>query len=153
VRLQDILPRERIVPRLAARDKTAALEELVGVLREAGALRDGREAVRALLEREKLGSTGIGDGIAIPHARLRDLPDVTAVFARSPEGVEFGSVDGAPARLLFLLLAPESAAAAHLKALALVSRLCKDPAVRAELLAAGSREELSEIIARADQER
>jgi len=149
--LLEFLPRERILPHLKARDKEGVLAELVEVLVAERKVRDGRQAVQVLLDRERLGSTGIGEGIAIPHGKLRDLDELVAVFGRSPEGVEFDSMDGAPVHLFFLLMAPENSASTHLKALARISRLLKDRSFREELLQAGSQEELYEIIAREDE--
>ncbi|WP_025321887.1 PTS sugar transporter subunit IIA [Deferrisoma camini] len=149
--LLEFLPRERILPHLKARDKEGVLAELVEVLVAEHKVRDGRQAVQVLLDRERLGSTGIGEGIAIPHGKLRDLDELVAVFGRSPEGVEFDSMDGAPVHLFFLLMAPENSASTHLKALARISRLLKDRSFREELLQADSQEELYEIIAREDE--
>lgn len=151
MKLLDFLQRGRIVPRLEARDKHDVLAELSEVLVSTGVVSNGRDAVHVLLEREKLGSTGIGEGIAIPHGKLRELKDVVAVFGRSPEGVDFDSMDGAPVQLFFLLMAPENSASTHLKALARISRLLKDRGFREELLQAGTQEALFEIISREDE--
>ena len=151
MKLLDFLQKERIVPRLNARDKQGVLAELTEILVATGNIRNGREAVQVLLEREKLGSTGIGEGIAIPHGKLKELKDVVAVFGRSVGGVDFDSMDGAPAKLFFLLMAPENSASTHLKALARISRLLKDRAFREELLQAESQDELFDIISREDQ--
>jgi nitrogen PTS system EIIA component len=151
MKLLDLLQRGRIVPRLEARDKRGVLAELSEVLVSTGVVSNGRDAVHVLLEREKLGSTGIGEGIAIPHGKLRELKDVVAVFGRSPEGVDFDSMDGAPVQLFFLLMAPENSASTHLKALARISRLLKDRGFREELLQADTQETLFEIISREDE--
>jgi len=87
-----------------------------------------------LLERERLGSTGIGDGIAIPHGKLRNLDQPLLAFGRSRRGVDFKALDGRPVKLFFLLIAPEEAIGLHLKMLARISRILKDPAVRTRLL-------------------
>lgn len=151
MKLLDFLYKERISPRLAARDKEGVLAELADVLVATGQIRSAREGVQVLLEREKLGSTGIGEGIAIPHGKLKELQQVVAVFGRSPDGVDFDSMDGAPVHLFFLLMAPENSASTHLKALARISRLLKDRGFREELLRADSRDSLFEIIAREDE--
>jgi len=151
MKLLDFLQRERIVPCLNARDKQGVLAELTEVLVSTGTIRSGREAVQVLLEREKLGSTGIGEGIAIPHGKLKELKDVVAVFGRSQDGVDFDSMDGAPVHLFFLLMAPENSASTHLKALARISRLLKDRGFREELLQAGSQDSLFEIVSREDE--
>lgn len=151
MKLLDFLQKERIVPGLASRDKEAVLAELAEVLVATQTIKNGRDAVQVLLEREKLGSTGIGEGIAIPHGKLKELKEVVAVFGRSSEGVDFDSMDGAPVHLFFLLMAPENSASTHLKALARISRLLKDRAFREELLQAESRDTLFEIISREDE--
>jgi PTS system nitrogen regulatory IIA component len=106
--------------------------------------------VEVLLDREKLGSTGIGDGIAIPHGKIKDLGGVVASFGRSPEGVDFESLDQKPAHLFFLLVAPENSAGVHLKALARISRLLKHPSFRKRLMEAENEEELFQIISEED---
>lgn len=151
MKLLEFLQRERIVPNLSARDKEGVLAELAEVLVETEKIKSSREAVQVLLEREKLGSTGIGEGIAIPHGKLKELDEVVAVFGRSPQGVEFDSMDGAPVHLFFLLMAPENSASTHLKALARISRLLKDRAFREELLQADTQEALFDSIAREDE--
>ncbi len=88
----------------------------------------------ALLNREALGSTGVGQGVAIPHAKLPGLDELVACFARAPKGVPFAAIDQKPANLLFVLLVPENSAGAHLKALARISRLLKDQGFRETLL-------------------
>lgn len=151
MKLLDFLQKERLVPDLNAHQKEGVLAELAEVLVATDVIKNTKDAVQVLQEREKLGSTGIGEGIAIPHGKLKELKDVVAVFGRSREGVDFDSMDGAPVNLFFLLMAPENSASTHLKALARISRLLKDRAFREELLQAGSRDELFEIIAREDE--
>jgi len=107
--------------------------------------------VEVLWERERLGSTAIGDGIAIPHGKLSGLREVLGAFGRHLQGVDFQSLDGRPTQLFFLLVAPEDSVGAHLKALARVSRLLKDRAFRARLLAAPDQEELCRIIREEDE--
>ena len=150
MKLLDFLHRDAIVPTLTAQDKAGVLQELAQVLVATGDVTAGGDAVEVLLEREKLGSTGIGEGIAIPHGKLKELDRVIAVFGRSTDGVEFDSMDGAPVHLFFLLMAPENSASTHLKALARISRLLKDRSFRDELLRAPSGDELFGIIARED---
>jgi PTS system nitrogen regulatory IIA component len=151
MKLLDFLHKERIAPRLTARDKEGVLAELAEVLVGTGQIRSAREGLQVLLEREKLGSTGIGEGIAIPHGKLKELQQVVAVFGRSSDGVDFDSMDGAPVHLFFLLMAPENSASTHLKALARISRLLKDRGFREELLRADSQDALFEIISREDE--
>ena len=122
-----LLSPEAVVANLKATSKKQALQALA---RHAGKLTglDGRRIFTVLLERERLGSTGLGDGIAIPHARLREIDRLFGFFARLERPVDFDSIDERPVDLIFLLLAPESAGADHLKALAQVSRLLRDKA-------------------------
>lgn len=150
MKLLDFLQPDMIAPQLNATDKAGVLAELAEVLAATGTVRSTAVAVQVLEEREKLGSTGIGEGIAIPHGKLADLDRVVAVFGRSLAGVEFDSMDGAPVHLFFLLMAPENSASTHLKALARISRLLKDRSFREELMQAASRDDLFEIIARED---
>jgi mannitol/fructose-specific phosphotransferase system IIA component (Ntr-type) len=137
---------------LKGQDREAVLDELV---RQIPAIRDEPEAratlLRALHEREQLHSTGIGDGVALPHARnalvgLVDRPVI--VFGRHAEGIAYGSIDGAPARLFFLLVAPT--VTQHLAVLARISRLLRDPKMRQELIAAGSAAEVLGLIREAE---
>lgn len=151
MKLLDFLQKERTLSQLSSRDKEGVLQELAEVLVSTHKIRSGREAVQVLLEREKLGSTGIGEGIAIPHGKLRELTEVVAVFGRSAEGVDFDSMDGAPVHLFFLLMAPENSASTHLKALARISRLLKDRSFREELMQADSQAALFDTIAREDE--
>ncbi|HWP35278.1 MAG TPA: PTS sugar transporter subunit IIA, partial [Thermodesulfobacteriota bacterium] len=104
----------------------------------------------ALLERERIGSTGVGEGVAIPHAKLAGVRRLVGAFARSRGGIEFGAVDGRPCRLFFLLVAPEDAASDHLRALARVAKLMRDPEVRRRLLEARDQEALYTLLAEED---
>jgi PTS system nitrogen regulatory IIA component len=108
--------------------------------------------VEVLLERERLGSTGIGDGIAIPHGKIKDLDELILSFGRSTQGIEFDSMDGRPTHLFFLLIAPENSAGIHLRALAKISRLLKSAHFRQRLLEAGTVEELFLVIQEEDKE-
>jgi PTS system nitrogen regulatory IIA component len=98
------------------------------------------------MDRERLGSTGIGDGVAIPHGKTEQIDKMVIACGRSHEGVDFESMDGRPTHLFFLLLAPENTTGEHLKALAKLSRLLKDPSFRQEFLAAEDQSDLFELI-------
>ncbi|MBW2059500.1 MAG: PTS sugar transporter subunit IIA [Deltaproteobacteria bacterium] len=150
MKISEILNKDLLIPDLQSKDKRGVLEELAGVLVAQGKLRDLKKVVEVLLEREKLGSTGIGDGIAIPHGKIRDLDGVVASFGRSRQGVDFESIDQKPTHLFFLLVAPENSAGTHLKALARISRLLKDPNFRKRLMEAETREQLYQIISEED---
>mgnify|MGYP006436969045 FL=1 len=123
--LTDLLTPESIVANLKATSKKQALQELSKRIAEV-IDHDERDILDILLEREKLGTTGVGDGIAIPHGKLESLEKLHGFFARLERPVDFDSIDERPVDLIFLLLAPESAGADHLKALARVSRLLRD---------------------------
>lgn len=144
--LSEIISREAILPELTARDKVAVLTELVEPLIALEPDLDRDELVGILLEREKLGSTGIGDGIAIPHGKVPSTDQLLISFGRSPGGIDFDSMDGQPAFLFFLLLAPESSTGSHLKALAKLSRLLKDPSFREGLQQAPDAESIFRMI-------
>ena len=125
--LADLIAPEAVYPSLKAKTKRQALQELA---QKAAALTkiDAREIFDTLLQREHLGSTGVGRGIAIPHGRLAPLKSIVSVFARLDEPIDFEALDNEPVDLIFLLLAPEHAGADHLKALARISRLLREPA-------------------------
>ena len=150
MKITDFLSRETIVPELASRDKNAALEEMAGYLGSTHRL-DKDKVLKVLLERERISTTAIGEGVAIPHGKLNGVERVVGVFARSPEGIDFASLDGAPTHLFFVLIAPENAAADHLKALARISRLLKDEAFRRRLMAGQSSQELYTTILEEDE--
>jgi nitrogen PTS system EIIA component len=150
VKITDFLSRETIVPALASRDKNAALEEMAEYLGSTHHL-DKNKVLKVLLERERISTTAIGEGVAIPHGKLNGVERVVGVFARSPGGIDFASLDGAPTHLFFVLIAPENAAADHLKALARISRLLKDEAFRRRLMAGQSSQELYTTILEEDE--
>ncbi|MBM2837586.1 MAG: IIA-like nitrogen-regulatory protein PtsN [Deltaproteobacteria bacterium] len=104
-----------------------------------------------MAEREKLGSTGIGDGVAIPHGKLKDVKVMMAAFGRSSRGVDFQAIDGKPVHIFFMLVAPEEMAGPHLKALARISRLLKEPSRRKAFLEAKSREDIYRLISEGDE--
>lgn len=151
MKLLDVLPEEAILDDLKARDKKGVLEELAGPVAGLSGI-DAKELVRVLLERERLGSTGIGEGIGIPHGKLKQLDRLFLGFGLSREGVDFDSLDGRPTRIFFLLLTPENTAGLHLKVLARVSRLLKNEPFREMLLKASDREEILELIREEDEE-
>src|SRR6476469_9684009 len=130
--LADLIAPEAVYPSLKAKTKKQVLQELA---QKAAALTrvDAREIFDTLLQREHLGSTGVGRGIAIPHGRLATLPNIVSVFARLDEPIDFEALDNEPVDLIFLLLAPEHAGADHLKALARVARQLRDPEIARRL--------------------
>jgi PTS system nitrogen regulatory IIA component len=136
MKIDGLLRPEDILAELSAETKEDVLSELAGTVAEHHPGLDREELLRILQERERLGSTGIGDGIAIPHGKLKRLDKPRMAFGRSLKGVDFNALDGGKVHLFFLLLAPEDAVGVHLKMLARISRILKDPAVRKGLLAA-----------------
>ncbi len=136
---------------LSAKNKDEALQELVNTIIKGGLKLDSAAVVEVLKQRENLGSTGIGDGIAIPHGKVPNLEKLVVAFGRSKEGIAFDSIDGKPVHLFFLLLAPENSAGQHLKALAKISKMLKVASFREKLLEANSRGDLYKIIIDQDE--
>jgi PTS system nitrogen regulatory IIA component len=123
--LGDLIGPEGVVPSLKAKSKKQALQELASHAARLTRLPE-REIFDTLLQRERLGSTGVGHGVAIPHGKMPGLTEIKGMFARLEEPIDFDAVDGEPVDLIFLLLAPEGAGADHLKALARISRLLRE---------------------------
>lgn len=151
MKITDFLTVQTIIPTLASRDKNAALEEMTEGLVSYHRHLDKQKVLTVLLEREKISTTAIGEGVAIPHGKLPGVERVLGAFARSPQGVDFASLDGGPTHLFFVLVAPENAAADHLKALARISRLLKDGSFRRRLMEGQTSRELFQIIAEEDE--
>jgi len=136
---------------LQAKNKTDALQELVQTIIDGGLKLDLAAVMEVLQQREKLGSTGIGDGVAIPHGKIPLLPELVVAFGRSKEGISFDSIDGKPVHIFFLLLAPENSAGQHLKVLAKISKMLKVVDFRKKLMDAKNHDELHQIIISQDQ--
>jgi len=128
MKLTDIITQDVIVYEVHANGKEELLKELVGVLVSAGKIKKGSEGdvISALKEREELGSTGIGKGIAVPHARHDSVKGLVCAFAHSEQGIEFAALDGQPVHLVFLFLSSRDASASYLEALTYVARLARD---------------------------
>jgi len=152
MKITEMLKREFVLEQLVAGNKRDALAELAGVFAQGRTKVDSEAMLHALLERERLGSTGIGDGIAIPHGKLPGLEEMVVSFGRSRDGIAFEAMDGKPVHLFFLLMAPENSAGLHLKALAKISRMLKDANFRKNLLETEMHEDLFRIIAEKDDE-
>jgi nitrogen PTS system EIIA component len=151
MQITDMFKKEYIIEELKAKSKRAVLGELSEIFTRYHSGIQNEAMVEVLLDREKLGSTGIGDGIAIPHGKLKGLDSLVIAFGRSREGIDFDSIDGKPVHIFFLLMAPESSTGQHLKALAKISRMLKDPEFRSGLLSAKSTEELYRKISDKDE--
>jgi len=152
MKLSEILRPECIIFNLKAHDKKGALEELSRVITDQEPSLNKGYLLQVLLERERLGSTGIGEGIALPHGKVNNLDRLLVCFGRSLEGLSFDSIDNQPAYLFFLLVAPENSAGAHLQALAKISRVLKDSNFRQRLMDAKSKDEIYRIIVEKDEE-
>ena len=151
MKIQDVLKREAIIDDLKARTKKGILEELVVPVAQIAGV-DQHELVRVLMERERLGSTGIGGGIGIPHGKLKHLDSLVLGFGLSRKGVDFESLDGKPAHIFFLLITPENSTGLHLKLLARISRILKNEPFKDRLLNASDRDEILSIIKGEDEE-
>ncbi len=142
----DLVSPNAIIPAMKVNGKKQALQEIAA---KAAELTGHNEKVifEILLQREKLGSTGVGNGVAIPHGKLQKLGSVFGLFARLERPIDFEALDGQPVDLIFLLLAPEGAGADHLKALARVARLLRDPEVARKLRASNGAEAIYAVLA------
>ncbi|PLY03648.1 MAG: PTS fructose transporter subunit IIA [Desulfuromonas sp.] len=152
MKITELVTPAAITTDMKATDKNSALVELTDAIVALADGLDREEVLKVLKERERLGSTGIGDGVAIPHGKLKNIDNLLLAFGCSKTGVDFDSMDGKPAHLFFLLLAPEESVGVHLKTLARISKLLKNSGVRNSLLAANDADELFRIIA-AEEER
>ena len=149
-KLLTLIGKERILPELSAANKKEALHELAAALHPEYTGDKIQEIYTVLKERESLGSTGVGEGVAIPHGKLKNLDTIEVCFGRSLKGVPFESVDGKPAHLFFLMLAPEKTAGPYLKTLARLSRFLKKEKNRAQLLNANGVDEIANVLATAE---
>jgi len=150
MKISDILKENCIIENLAADDKEGALSEVSLFLERQGAIQDHGKLLQALLDREQLGSTGIGDNMAIPHAKLEGIEQIVTVFARSLKGIDFQSLDRKPVHFIFLLLAPPASTGLHLKALAKIARLFKNPSLRENILKAENAGAIHSLLLEAD---
>jgi len=151
MKIIDVLPKEAILADLKAVDKKGVLEELaIPVANISGV--NHEDLVKVLMERERLGSTGIGEGIGIPHGKVKDLDSLILGFGLSRKGVDFDSMDGLPAHIFFLLITPENSTGLHLKLLARISRILKNDPFKEKLLHANSRDEIHSIIKEEEEE-
>jgi nitrogen PTS system EIIA component len=151
MKILDILDKRSILPEISSQTKEGVLRELVRALAQAEKQVHEDRMIEILLERESLGSTGIGDGVAIPHGKSKEVKKILAAFGRSLPGMDFQSLDGKPTHLFFLLIAPENSAGMHLKALAQISRLMKDQTFRKRLMEARSGEEIQTILSEGEE--
>ncbi len=151
MKIMDHLNEEWVIPDLRGADKPSILKELSSVLVKPCQVSSVEELIQVLLEREKLGSTGIGEGIAIPHGRLKKLRDFFICVGRSLKGVDFDSIDGKPSHLFFLVMAPENSAVENLKLLSRIVMLLKESSFKKRLMDAHSQKELFQILCTEDE--
>ena len=145
MKIVEFLEQSAVVDDLAGTSAQQVLADLTRPLAASHKV-DAQRLLETLLEREKLGSTGIGEGVAIPHGKVPGLPVILASFGRCKAGVDFKAIDGKPTHLFFTLFAPENSAGAHLKALARISRIFKSPAFRDSILKAKDAAEIYHLI-------
>jgi PTS system nitrogen regulatory IIA component len=150
VTIRDLLQDDLIIEEIAATDKIGVIHEFSRLLKAAGKIANEHELVHLLLERESLGSTGIGDGVAIPHAKLHLLSEMTVAFGRSSRGVDFQSIDEKPVNLFFLLITPDNNPGEHLRTLARISRILKNPVLRENLKHTTHRDRIQTLISEED---
>lgn len=148
--LTDLLTIDRIRIPLKGSTKDDVLRELVQVITQNDDVQEPEEVLRAVREREAVLSTGIGNGVAIPHGKSALVPDLVMAAGRTAGPVEFDSLDGEPVRLLFMLIGPETAAGPHIKALSRISRLIRKDSVRESLINATSAEEFYQRLKEAE---
>ena len=149
MRLEDYLQPEFVIGNLASESKSEVLAELVAPIKKQWPDFDAKRALQVLLDRENLGTTGIGDGVAIPHGKMESLERIVIVVGRSLAGVSFDALDFKPCRIFFLVLAPEHVAGLHLRILAHISRLLSDETFRRAFRAAETDEALRQVLAAA----
>jgi len=151
MKILDVLTPDAIIDDLKARNKKGVLEELVVPVAEIAGVNQ-ELLCKVLLERERLGSTGIGSGIGIPHGKLKNLDNLVLGFGLSRRGVDFESIDGLPTHIFFVLVTPENSTGMHLKLLARISRILKNEPFRQRLMTATGRDEIYAIIKEEDEE-
>jgi len=142
MKIEDILLESCVISHIQSKTKADVLRELVTALKNARLIDNIDEAIRVVEEREKFGSTGIGDGVAIPHGKMHGLDTFLCAFGRSIDGIDFDAVDQKPVHLFFLLIAPENPVSAHLKMLSRITKILRDPLFRKRLMELSSVHEL-----------
>ena len=150
MKISEILKRDFIIADLTGKDKLRILQELSVFLENKGTIKNQAALFDSLMERENLGSTGIGENVAVPHAKSEEVNRITVLFARSLEGVEFDSLDQKPVHFVCLLIAPSNSTGLHLKALARISRLLKSQKLREDILNANGIDEIYSIFLEED---
>ena len=150
MKISNFLKKDFVLPELALKDKEDVLNHLADFLQSKNAIQNKENLLRSLLEREGLGSTGIGDNVAIPHAKSDQINNIMALFVRSKEGINFDSLDQKPVHFICLLIAPSHSTGLHLKALARIAKILKRNTLRNKILNAGSAEDIYSILIEED---
>ena len=150
MKITDILKKEYIIEDLVSSDKESTLDELSSFLKGKGMIPNKETLQSALMQREALGSTGIGENVAIPHAKISAIDQIVTVFGRSIKGIEFDSLDKKPVHFIYLVLAPMNSSGQHLKVLARISRLLKNKSLRESIISATEVNQIYAIIADED---
>ena len=150
MKITDILKKEHIIDNLVGTDKASTLEELSSFLKNKGLVSNKETLLNALMGRELLGSTGIGENVAIPHAKISGIDQIITMFGRSIEGIEFDSLDKKPVHFIYLVVAPMNSSGQHLKVLARISRLLKNKSLRESIISATETNQIYSIIADED---
>lgn len=153
MKLSEIIPDGAVSEELQATEKEDVIKEMVNTLVTAGKIQESvsKKIVKALMDREELGSTGIGSGVAVPHAKHDAISDLVCAFGRSKKGINFDALDGEPVYVVFLLLSSKSASGAHLEALAFISRLVRDDKYVRFLREAKDVKDIRDLLSEADQ--
>ena len=151
MKILDVLEKKVIIADLKAKDKKGVLEELVTPVASIANI-DRDDLTRVLLDRERLGSTGIGGGIGIPHGKMKGLDSLVLGFGLSKKGISFESIDGRPTYIFFLIITPENSTGLHLKVLARISRILKNDLFKERLMGASDIDEIYDIIKEEDEE-
>ena len=147
IKLSSLLKENLIELKLEGKDKAEIIDELVNIISKSGKVKNKKALTSALTEREKLGSTAIGNGVAVPHTKIDEIKHTVLAFGRSSGGVDFNSLDGEKTHLFFMLISPKEAIGAHLKVLAKISHLIKDRFMVGLFKKANSKKEILSIIA------
>ena len=151
MKILDVLPKAAIITDMKSKVKNEVIEELVVSISKITGI-NSAELIKVLLERERLGSTGIGGGIGIPHGKLKNLKSLIMGFGLSRKGVDFESIDNRPTHLFFILLTPENSTGLHLKLLARISRLLKNESFKSRLMKATDSDQVYSIIEEVDED-
>jgi nitrogen PTS system EIIA component len=152
MQLTELITEDRIIPDLKAKDKKSVLEELAAALAKQEPSVDKGVLLKVLIEREQLGTTGIGEGVAIPHGKLSNIRRPLISFGKSKHGLDFDSMDGQPTFLFFLLVAPDNTSGIHLQLLAKIAKMLKNSSFRKKLIRAEGAKALYQTIIQAEEE-